>query len=46
MSVLRLVVTFLEPLFKSQHQPVLENLALQQQVTMLRLSAMRSSPWE
>ncbi len=38
MSMLTLVITFLGSLFKSQRQLVLENLALRQQVTMLRQS--------
>jgi hypothetical protein len=33
MSILRLAVTFLGSLFKSQRQLVLENLALRQQVS-------------
>ena len=41
MSILRLVVTFLGSLFKSQRQLLLENLALRQQVTMLRQSVKR-----
>ena len=41
MSFLRLVVTFLGSLFKSRRQLVLENLALQQQVAMLRQSVKR-----
>jgi hypothetical protein len=41
MSILRLVFTFLLSLFKSQRQLVLENLALRQQVTMLRQSVGR-----
>ena len=41
MSILRLVITFLGSLFKSQRQLVLENLALRQQVTMLRQSVKR-----
>ncbi len=38
MSILRLVVSFILSLLKSQRQLVLENLALRQQVTMLRQS--------
>jgi len=41
MSILTLLITFLVSLFKSQRQPVLENLALSQQVTMLRQSVKR-----
>jgi hypothetical protein len=41
MSILRLVVTFLGSLFKSRRQLVLENLALKQQVAMLRQSVKR-----
>ena len=41
MSFLILVVTFLRSFFKSRHQLVLENLALRQQVAMLRLSVKR-----
>ena len=41
MSMLTLVVKFLGSLFKSQRQLVLENLALRQQVTMLRRSVKR-----
>ena len=41
MSILRPVATFLLSLFKSQRQLVLENLALRQQVTMLRRSVNR-----
>ena len=41
MSMLTLVVTVLGLLFKSQHQLALENLALRQQVTMLRQSVKR-----
>jgi putative transposase len=40
-SNLRLVVTFLGSLFKSQRQLVLETVALRQQVTMLRQSVKR-----
>jgi hypothetical protein len=36
MSILTLITTFLGSLFKSQRQLALENLALSQQVTMLR----------
>jgi hypothetical protein len=43
LSFLRLAAAFASSLFKSKHQLVLENLALQQQVPMLRLSVMRSS---
>lgn len=38
MSFLILIITFLRSLFKSRHQLILENLALQQQVIMLRQS--------
>ena len=41
MSILRLVAAFLGSLFKSKRQLVLENLALRQQVTMLRQSVRR-----
>jgi hypothetical protein len=41
MSILTLLIIFLGALFKSQRQLVLENLALRQQVTMLRLSVKR-----
>ncbi len=41
MSILTLLITFLSSLFKSQRQLVLENLALRQQVTMLRQSVKR-----
>jgi len=41
MSILRLVVSFILSLLKSQRQLVLENLALRQQVTMLRQSVKR-----
>ena len=41
MSFLRLVVTSLGSLFKSPRQPILEKLALQQQVAMLRQSVKR-----
>jgi hypothetical protein len=41
MSILRLVVTFLGSLFKSWRQLVLENVALKQQVAMLRQSVKR-----
>jgi len=41
MSILRLVATFLGSLFKSTRQLVLENLALKQQVAMLRQSVRR-----
>jgi hypothetical protein len=41
MSILRLVVSFILCLLKSQRQLVLENLALRQQVTMLRQSVKR-----
>ncbi len=41
MSILRLAVAFVLSSFKSQHQLVLENLALRQQVTMLRQSVKR-----
>jgi hypothetical protein len=38
MSILRIVFTFLASLFKSQRQLILENLALRQQLAMLRRS--------
>jgi hypothetical protein len=41
MSILTLVITFLGSLFKSHQQLALENLALRQQVTMLRQSVKR-----
>jgi hypothetical protein len=41
MSILTLLVTFLGSLFKSHRQLALENLALRQQVTMLRQSVRR-----
>ena len=41
MSSLALLITFLGSLFKSHGQLVLENLALRQQVTMLRQSVKR-----
>ncbi len=41
MSILTLLITFLGSLFKSQRQFVLGNLALRQQVTMLRQSVKR-----
>jgi len=41
MSILRLVVSFILSLLKSQHQLVLDNLALKQPVTMLRQSVKR-----
>lgn len=41
MSILILALTFARSLFKSQHQLMLENLALRQQVTMLRQSVKR-----
>jgi hypothetical protein len=40
-SILHLVVTFLGALFKSHRQLTLENLALRQQVSMLRQSVKR-----
>jgi hypothetical protein len=40
-SILHLVVTFLGALFKFQRQLTLENLALRQQVSMLRQSVKR-----
>ncbi len=43
MPVLRLVVTFVHSLFKSRRQLVLENLALRQQVAMLRQSVLLCS---
>ena len=45
MSILRFVVTFLGSLFKSQRQLFLENLALRQQIAMLRQSVKRDSSW-
>jgi hypothetical protein len=44
MSSLRMVFTFLASLFKSQCHLALENLALRQQVTMLRQSVKRPRP--
>ncbi len=41
MSIFTLLITFLGSLFKSQRQLILENLALRQQVTMLRQSVNR-----
>ena len=41
MPILILALTFARSLFKSQHQLMLENLALRQQVTMLRQSVKR-----
>ena len=41
MSILRLAVSFILSLFTSHRQLVLENLALRQQVTMLRQSVKR-----
>ena len=41
MSILHFIVIFLAVLFKSQRQLALENLALRQQVTMLRQSVKR-----
>ncbi len=41
MSTLTLLINFLGSLFKSQRQLILENLALRQQVTMLRQSVKR-----
>ena len=41
MSILTLLIIFLGALFKSQRQLILENLALRQQVTMLRQSVKR-----
>ena len=41
MSIIRLVVTFFGSLFKSRRQLALENLALKQQVAMLRQSVKR-----
>ena len=41
MSILHLALTFLGALFKSQRQLALENLALRQQVAMLRQSVKR-----
>jgi hypothetical protein len=41
MSTLRLVAAFFGSLFKSRRQLVLENLALKQQVAMLRQSVKR-----
>ena len=48
MSILTLLITFLGSLFKSQRQLDLENLALRQQVTMLRQSVkrLRATPTE
>jgi hypothetical protein len=39
-----LITTFVRSLFKSQHQLVLENLALRQQVVMLRQSVKKPRP--
>ena len=44
MSILRLVVSFILSLLKSQRQLVLENLALRQQVVMLRQSVKKPRP--
>jgi hypothetical protein len=44
MSILGLTISFLLSLFKSQCQLVLENLALRQQVTMLRQSVKKPRP--
>jgi hypothetical protein len=41
MSIVTLLITFLGSLFKPHRQLVLENLALRQQVTMLRQSVKR-----
>jgi len=41
MSMLAIVITFLASLFKSLRQLVLENVALRQQITMLRQSVKR-----
>jgi hypothetical protein len=41
MSILRIVFTFLGSLFKSQRRLILENLALRQQLAMLRRSVKR-----
>ena len=41
MSIPRMLFTFLASLFKSRRQLALENLALRQQVTMLRQSVKR-----
>jgi hypothetical protein len=41
MSILTLLIIFLGALFKSHRQLALENLALRQQVTMLRQSVTR-----
>jgi len=41
LSIIQLVLTFLGALFKSQRQLALENLALRQQVAMLRKSVKR-----
>ena len=52
MSILRLAAAFLLSLFRSQRQLILENLALKQQVAMLRRSVKRPrvtaprSPWQ
>ena len=43
MIILRLIITFLRSLFISRRQLVLENLALKQQVAMLRQSVKRPS---
>ena len=44
MSILGLTISFLLSLFKSQRQLVLVNLALRQQVTMLRQSVKKPVP--
>jgi len=44
MSILQLVLTFFGALFKSQRRLALENLALRQQVAMLRQSVKRPRP--
>ena len=44
MSILGLTISFLLSLFKSQRQLVLANLALRQQVTMLRQSVEKPVP--
>jgi hypothetical protein len=44
MSVLRLAVSLLLSLLKSRRQLVLDNLALRQQVTMLRQSVKKPRP--
>ena len=44
MSILHLLITFVLCLLKSQRQLVVENMALRQQVAMLRQSVKRPRP--